>query len=127
MDSASLDSADIEFDEYYIFVRESNIILKWEGEYSGSKVVDVTQEKENTVDEWLVKKIVDMELKSLAKYGRTREIISDKYGIIDKVLNHAKQFTRLQEAFERAELKHGTSQPKTKDEIEKELRMGIIE
>ncbi len=127
IDSASPDSADIEFDEYYIFIQGNNIIMKWEGEYSGSKTVDVSEEKENTVEEWLVKKVVDMQLKSLAKYGRIRELITDKFGIIEKILNHPKQFIRLQKAFNRAETKHGKTQPKTKDEIENILSMGLLE
>jgi len=125
--------ADIDLNEYWIFIRGEKITSKWTGDYAGIKTVDIGGLNANTktptsVEEWVVTKVVDKQLEHLRNTGKVREIITDKFGVIDKILTNNKQLKRLQTAFKRAAEKFGhESYPQTPEEIRKALRIGLIE
>jgi hypothetical protein len=57
-----------------------------------------------------------------------REIIVDKFGVIEKIIKNIKQFKRLQAAFKRAAEKFGQENyPQSAEEIRNALKMGLIE
>ena len=92
----SNDEADIELEEYWIFINEESktITLKWEGEYADTRTynIDEVNEKESdpkkhvTLEQWVVRKVADIQVKFLGKRGHIREIVIDRYGVIDKIL-----------------------------------------
>ena len=124
---ADPNDADIDLDEYWLFIRGKKITAKWSGEYAGLKTVDLS-DSEESVDDWVVKKVVDKQLETLRKYGRVREIVTDRFGVIDKILGHSKQFVRLQKAFKRASEKFNQEEyPQTPEEIKEALQIGLIE
>jgi hypothetical protein len=131
--SADVNEADIDMNEYWIFIRGNTITTKWAGDYAGTKSFDIdelnkTKKKPTTVEDWVVTKVVDKQLESLRRYGRVREILTDRFGVIDKILANKKQFSRLQKAFERAAEKHNLEEvPQAPEEIRKALRIGLIE
>ncbi|MBN2157485.1 MAG: hypothetical protein JW776_15675 [Candidatus Lokiarchaeota archaeon] len=130
---ADIKDAIINLDEYWFFIRGNKITTKWTGDYAGIKTVDLNsinakKKTKTTVEEWIVKKVVDKQLESLRNTGRVREIVTDKYGVIDKILNNEKQFKRLLAAFQRAADKFKSEEyPQSKEEIREALRIGLIE
>ncbi len=131
--TADTDDADIDLDDYWLFIRGDKITAKWSGDYAGIKTVDIneindTAKKPTTIEEWVVKKVVDKQLEYLRRNGRVRDIVTDKFGVIEKILKNPKQFKRLQGAFQRAAQKFGQdTYPQTPDEIREALRIGLIE
>jgi len=176
---ADTDDADIDMDEYWLFITGDKITAKWSGDYAGTNTIDIKEvnakekakaevkakaaakkakEKSEaeaiegkakvkktktkvkakktkakvkppiTVDDWVVTKVVDKELDSLKKYGKVRDILTDKFGVIEKIITHEKQFERLQKAFKRAAEKfEQDSYPQTPEEIREALKIGLIE
>ncbi|MHA1454321.1 MAG: hypothetical protein ACTSRD_15805 [Promethearchaeota archaeon] len=175
---AETNEADIDMNEYWLFIKGDKITAKWSGEYAGTNTVDIneynakekakfeakarerakivakkakekaeadakkgivrkktTKKKQKdkeyqplTLEDWVVKKVVDKELESLKNRGEIREILIDKFGVIEKIIVNEKQFGRLQKAFERAADKFKQDDyPKTPEEIQEALEIGLIE
>ncbi len=153
---SNTDDADIDMDEYWLFIGDKTITAKWSGEYAGTSTVNIDElnkklkkeaeekviEKAGkkgaktksvkytpiTVEEWVITKVVDKEMESLRKYGRVRDIVTDKYKVIEKIITNKKQIERLRSAFKRAAEKFGQdSYPETDEDIQEALRVGLIE
>ncbi len=97
--------ADIDMNEYWLFISGDTITSKWSGEYAGTNTINITEynarekakldakEEERiqkatrktkkkeyaplTVEDWVVQKVVDKELESLKNRGSIREILID--------------------------------------------------
>jgi len=153
---ASSNEADIDMNEYWLFISDDTITAKWSGEYAGTNTVNIDEynakekakleakEKERaknatkkikkkqytpiTVEDWVMKKVVDKELDSLKNRGEIREILIDKYGVIEKIFANEKQTERLIKAFQRAAKKFNLDEyPKTPEELREALEIGLIE
>jgi predicted house-cleaning noncanonical NTP pyrophosphatase (MazG superfamily) len=130
---ADTTDADIDMNEYWLFIRGDTITAKWSGDYAGTNTVDIAELNKSaknkiTVEEWVTEKVVDKQLENLRKYGNVREIIVDKFGVIEKIIKNIKQFKRLQAAFKRAAEKFGQENyPQSAEEIRNALKMGLIE
>lgn len=130
--------ADIELDEYWIFINDetNKVTLRWEGDYGDTRTYNITEinanekdpKKHITLEEWVVKKVADMQVKFLGKTGLIKEIVTDKFGVVEKIISNPKQYERVKKAYERAAQKFNKeSYPKTKDEIRDALQIGLID
>ncbi|TFG18519.1 MAG: hypothetical protein EU530_09130 [Promethearchaeota archaeon] len=153
---AEPNDADIDMNEYWLFISGDTITSKWSGEYAGTNTINIneynakekakldakeeeriknatkkTKKKEYvpvTVEDWVVQKVVDKELESLKNRGSIREILIDRFGVIEKIFENEKQVERLQKAFKRAAEKfEQESYLKTPEEIREALEIGLIE